>query len=66
MRRKFALTLAPFSKGIYPPEKVAAAAHGGTSLASNHSPFYAPVPEPAIRTGVEAMSLAVVAVTGGK
>lgn len=54
-----------FMLGIYPPDRVAAAAHGGTALASNHSPFYAPVPEPTIRTGVEAMSLAVMAVTGG-
>jgi len=28
-------------------------------LAFNHSPFYAPVPEPSIKTGVQAMSLAV-------
>lgn len=51
--------------GIYPPDKIAAAARGGPPLAANHSPFYAPVPEPTIRTGVEAMSLAVMAVTGG-
>lgn len=51
--------------GIYPPDKVAAAAHGGPPLGANHSPAYAPVPEPTIRTGVEAMSLAVLAVMGG-
>jgi hippurate hydrolase len=28
-------------------------------LPANHSPFFAPVAEPSIRTGVEAMTLAV-------
>ncbi|WP_338467162.1 amidohydrolase [Novosphingobium sp. ZN18A2] len=45
--------------GVYPPDKVAAAQNGGAPLAANHSPYYAPVPEPTIRTGVEAMALAV-------
>lgn len=53
-----------FFIGVYPPDKVAAAAKGGTPLAANHSPYYAPVPEPTIRTGVEAMTLAVLDVTG--
>jgi hippurate hydrolase len=38
---------------------MAEARASGSALPSNHSPFYAPVPEPTIRTGVEAMSLAV-------
>ena len=33
---------------------------GGKPLPFNHSPFFAPVPEPSIETGVEAMTLAVV------
>ncbi|MBS0297710.1 MAG: amidohydrolase [Proteobacteria bacterium] len=48
-----------FNIGVYDPARVDAAAAGGPALPSNHSPFYAPVPEPTIRTGVEAMSLAV-------
>ena len=49
-----------FFTGIYDPKDVAASkAPGGKPLAFNHSPFYAPVPEPSIKTAVEAMSLAV-------
>jgi amidohydrolase len=48
-----------FGIGVYSPERVAAAKAGGPPLPSNHSPYYAPVPEPSIRTGVEAMTLAV-------
>lgn len=51
-----------FQIGIYDPARVAAAAAGGEPLPVNHSPFYAPVPEPTIRTGVEAMTLAVLEV----
>ncbi len=32
---------------------------GGKPIPFNHSPFFAPVPEPSIKTGVKAMSLAV-------
>jgi hippurate hydrolase len=35
---------------------------GGKPVAFNHSPFYAPVPEPSIKTAAEAMSLAVLGV----
>jgi amidohydrolase len=52
-----------FGIGVYDPAKVAAANAGGPALPSNHSPYYAPVPEPTIRTGVEAMTLAVENVT---
>ena len=38
---------------------MAEAAAGGPRLEPNHSPYYAPVPEPTIRTGVTAMTLAV-------
>ena len=48
-----------FGIGVYAPERVAAANAGGLALPGNHSPEFAPVPEPTIRTGVEAMSLAV-------
>lgn len=48
-----------FQIGVYDPKRVAEAQAGGPPLPVNHSPYYAPVPEPTIRTGVEAMSLAV-------
>jgi len=48
-----------FEIGIYEPKRVEAARAGGPPLPFNHSPYYAPVPEPTIRTGVEAMTLAV-------
>lgn len=48
-----------FFIGGMDPKAVAQAKAEGKSMPSNHSPFFAPVPEPTIRTGVEAMSLAV-------
>lgn len=49
-----------FFTGVYDPKTLAeAAAPGGKPIAFNHSPFYAPVPEPSIKTAVQAMSLAV-------
>jgi amidohydrolase len=49
-----------FQIGVYDPKRAADAAAGGAPLPSNHSPLFAPVPEPTIRTGVEAMTLAVI------
>lgn len=48
-----------FFTGVYHPKDVAEAEAGGKPLAYNHSPFYAPVPEPSIKTAAQAMSLAV-------
>jgi metal-dependent amidase/aminoacylase/carboxypeptidase family protein len=49
-----------FFVGVSAPDEVAAAMKpGGKPLAFNHSPFFAPVPEPSIKTGVQAMSVAV-------
>jgi hippurate hydrolase len=49
-----------FFTGVYEPKAVAEAQRpGGTPIAFNHSPFYAPVPEPSIKTAAQAMSLAV-------
>jgi amidohydrolase len=44
--------------GAADPAKVKAAEAGGESLPSLHSPFFAPLPEPTIKTGVKAMSAA--------
>lgn len=48
-----------FSIGGLDPKMLAEARAKGTPVPANHSPFFAPVPEPSIRTGVTAMTLAV-------
>jgi amidohydrolase len=49
-----------FLVGVYDPKDVEASRQpGGKPLPGNHSPFFAPVPEPSIKTSVKAMSLAV-------
>ena len=48
-----------FGLGGIDPAKIADAKAKGVSMPVNHSPFFAPTPEPTIRTGVEAMTLAV-------
>jgi hippurate hydrolase len=48
-----------FALGGYSPETMLKAKADGKPLPVNHSPFFAPDPEPTIRTGVEAMTLAV-------
>src|SRR5471030_1120589 len=49
-----------FFTGVYEAKAVDEAAKpGGKPLAFNHSPYYSPVPEPTIKTAVEAMSVAV-------
>jgi hippurate hydrolase len=48
-----------FFTGVYDPKVVAEAEHGGKPVAFNHSPYYAPVPEPSIKTAAQAMTLAV-------
>jgi hippurate hydrolase len=48
-----------FLIGGFDPARVAEAGAKGLALPVNHSPDFAPVAEPTIRTGVDAMSLAV-------
>jgi hippurate hydrolase len=62
--RKTGVPIFLFWLGTVAPEKVAAAAMSGTPLPSLHSALYAPVPEPSIRTGVLAMSMAVMELMG--
>lgn len=45
-----------FWLGAYDPEKVAESEKTGNALPSPHSPLFAPMPEPALRTGVTAMT----------
>lgn len=50
-----------FFTGIYDVKVVAEAnSPGGKPIAFNHSPFYAPVPEPSIKMATQAMTLAVI------
>ena len=56
-----------FFIGVYDPKQVADAKKpGGKPLPFNHSPFFAPVPEPSIKTGVEAMTLVVMDALQGR
>ena len=48
-----------FTIGGLDPKVIEAAEKSGKPVPVNHSPFFAPVPEPTIRTAVESMSLAV-------
>ncbi len=48
-----------FGLGALDPQLFAAAENGGPPVPVNHSPFFAPLPEPTIRAGVTAMTLAV-------
>ena len=49
-----------FFIGVLDPKDAEASLQpGGKPLPINHSPFFAPVPEPSIKTGIKAMSLAV-------
>ncbi|MEJ8859209.1 amidohydrolase [Variovorax robiniae] len=49
-----------FFIGVLDPKDVDASRQpGGKPLPINHSPYFAPVPEPSLKTGIKAMSLAV-------
>jgi len=49
-----------FFVGVSDPKQVAESLKpGGKPLPFNHSPFFAPVPEPSIKMGVRAMTTAV-------
>ena len=53
-----------FWLGAVAPGDIAAAERGENELPSLHSPFFAPVPEPTIKTGVEAMTTAAMDILG--
>ena len=56
-----------FFIGVSDPKEVAESLKkGGKPLPFNHSPFFAPVPEPSIKIGVEAMTTAVLSAMGAK
>ncbi len=50
-----------FRLGAYDPAKVAESEKTGVALPSPHSPFFAPLPEPTLKTGVTAMTDAALA-----
>jgi len=45
-----------FWLGAYDPVKVEESAKSGVALPSPHSPFFQPLPEPTLRTGVTLMT----------
>jgi hippurate hydrolase len=49
--------------GASDPAKLAMNRQSGTPIPSTHSPFFAPLPEPTIRTGVKSMTTAVLELT---
>jgi hippurate hydrolase len=53
-----------FWVGAVEPERVAESARTGAALPSLHSPLFRPAAEPAIKTGVRAMTTAVLALAG--
>ncbi len=53
--------LCMFRLGTQAPERVAEANAKGETLPALHSPFFKPVPEPTIKTGVRAMTSAIIA-----
>jgi hippurate hydrolase len=55
-----------FGLGGIDPEKWAEARASNVPLPGNHSPEFAPIPEPTIRTGVQAMTLVLLDVLRGK
>jgi hypothetical protein len=52
--------LCMFWLGTQPPSVVAEAKAKGVTLPSLHSPYFKPIPEPSIETGVKAMTSAVI------
>jgi hippurate hydrolase len=58
-RTKSKVPICMFRVGGVAPEKYAESLHTGRLLPSLHSPLWAPMPEPTIKTGVMAMSAAV-------
>lgn len=52
--------------GAADPQKLAEAASTGKSMPSLHSSSFAPLPEPAIKTGVQTMATAVIDLLNGK
>jgi hippurate hydrolase len=48
--------------GSFDPAMIADYKQRGAALPVNHSPYYAPQPEPTIRAGVLALALAVIEV----
>jgi amidohydrolase len=55
-----------FTLGAVDPEKVKQSKATGTPLPSLHSALFAPLPEPTLRTGVKAMTSAVLELMGAK
>ena len=56
-----------FFVGVTDPEAYAESLRpGGKPVPFNHSPLFAPLPEPSIKTGVKALSMAVLTALGAR
>jgi len=55
-----------FWLGSVEPQRVAESERSGQPLPSLHSPFFRPLPEPTIKTGMSAMTAAVLELAGRK
>jgi metal-dependent amidase/aminoacylase/carboxypeptidase family protein len=65
-RTEHKIPICIFMVGAVSPDVVAESARTGKPLPSLHSPLFAPVPEPTIKTGVTAMTAAVLELMGKK
>lgn len=65
-RTEHKIPICIFMVGAVSPDAVAESVRTGKSLPSLHSPLFAPVPEPTIKTGVTAMTATVLELMGQK
>lgn len=63
-RTREKIPICMFWLGSVDPKRIAEAERGGRPLPSLHSPLYAPAVEPTIKTGVAAMTAAVLELLG--
>ena len=65
-RTEHKIPICMFTIGVVSEEAMKESARTGESLPSLHSPLFAPVPEPTLKTGVTAMTAAVLELMGRK
>jgi hippurate hydrolase len=65
-RTEHKIPICMFAIGVVPREEFEAAQHAGKPLPGLHSPLFAPAPEPTLKTGITAMTAAVLELMGGK
>ena len=65
-RTEHKIPICMFALGVVEPQRVEKSRRLGLPLPSLHSNAFAPVPEPSIKTGVTAMTAAVLELAGKK